>query len=139
MKLYSRKVWENSQQKYNSTHDCIFCTEKSDYYIDETLHWRIIHNKFPILGMKEHIMAIPKKHYTLAKDIPDEVFLDYRNVEKFVSNFYGNINYFTFMRETISGRSIEHIHYHFLPGMLYYNSLEKMLEEQGFTNQLDSD
>ncbi len=89
--------------------------------------------------MKEHIMAIPKKHYILAKDISDEVYVDYRNVEKFVSDFYENKNYFTFMRETVQGRSLEHIHYHFLPGILYYNALEKMLLEQWFTNQLDSE
>ncbi len=65
--------------------------------------------------MQEHIMAFPKTHYILAKDIPEEVFADYKNIEIFVADFYRDTPYFTFMRESVEGRSIEHIHYHFLP------------------------
>ena len=84
-------------------------------------------------------MAAPKKHFILAKDMPKEVFADYKNVEIFVADFYKDQNYFTFMRESLRSRSIEHLHYHFLPGQLFYKHLENMLLEQGFQNQFDLD
>lgn len=83
-------------------------------------------------------MAVPKRHVVLAKDLSDEEYLDYKNVESFVHDFFGEQAYFTFMRESVSGRSLEHIHYHFLPGNCYYKNLEEMLIEQGFRNELDS-
>lgn len=137
MKLYERHHWENNYPEDKSQKNCPFCESESEYYIYETKHWRIMHNKFPILWLKQHLMASPKHHYILAKDMPSEVFEDYRNVEIFIANFFWKASYFTFMRETVDGRSIEHLHYHFLPGKLFYKNLEIMLREQGFKNQLD--
>jgi len=84
-------------------------------------------------------MAIPKKHYKFAYEIPSEVMAEYPEVEKFVYNFFDGESYFTFMRESIQNRSLEHIHYHFVPGKINYKHLEYLLLDQGFTNQLDSE
>jgi len=60
-------------------------------------------------------MAIPKEHVIFAKDLSDVQYLDYKNVEHYMFSYFKNSDYFTFMRESLSGRSLEHLHYHFLP------------------------
>lgn len=141
MKLLSREIWENTQPIDMGNSTCPFCEEyiDRDYVIYETQYWRIIHNKFPVLWLREHIMAIPKAHIKLAYEIPTEVMADYPNIERFVYDFYDGWSYFTFMRESLQNRSLEHIHYHFLPGKINYKHLEYLMCEQGFTNQLDSE
>ena len=140
MELYSRQIWEDTQPSDLWRNNCPFCEENLDfdYVMHETKHWRVIHNKFPILWLKKHIMAIPKVHITAAWEIPAEVMSDYPLVEKFVCDFFNWESYFTFMRESIQNRSLEHIHYHFVPWKINYNHLEYILLEQGFTNQLAS-
>lgn len=118
----------------------MFCEAyiEKEYVIYETEHWRVLHNKYPILGLPQHIMAIPKKHIKFAYEIPADVMAEYPKVEKFVNDFFKGNSYFMFMRESLQNRSLEHIHYHFLPGKMNYKHLEYILLEQGFTNQLDS-
>lgn len=141
MKLLKREIWDEIQPERLWAEKCVFCEEyiEKEYVIFETTHWRVLHNKFPVLGLKEHIMAIPKKHIKFAYEIPSEVMAEYPKVEKFVADFFDGWSYFTFMRESLQNRSLEHIHYHFLPGKLNYKHLEYVLLDQGFTNQLDSE
>lgn len=80
-------------------------------------------------------MAIPKQHIKFAYEIPSEIMAEYPEVEKFVYKYYNGWAYFTFMRESIQNRSLEHIHYHFLPGKINYKHLEYILLEQWFTRQ----
>jgi len=77
-------------------------------------------------------MAIPKRHVKMAYELTTKEMAEYPTVEKFVYDFYKWWSYFTFMRESIQNRSLEHIHYHFLPGKISYNDLEYMLKKQGF-------
>jgi diadenosine tetraphosphate (Ap4A) HIT family hydrolase len=137
MKLYKRDIWEKTQPEDLWKHACKFCNEHIDtsYQIYETEHWRVIHNKFPVLGLKNQLMAIPKKHYKMAYEIPAEVMAEYPTIEKFVYDFYQWGSYFTFMRESIQNRSMEHIHYHFFPEKVNYKHLEYLLLDQGFTQQ----
>lgn len=140
MKLFDREIWEKTQPKDLWKSQCAFCSEYIDlsYQIYETTHWRVLHNKFPVLWLKTQLLAIPKEHYTLAHEIPAEVMAEYPKIEKFVYQFYKWWPYFTFMRESLQNRSMEHIHYHFLPGKINYKHLEYVLLDQGFTNHLDS-
>jgi hypothetical protein len=48
-------------------------------------------------------------------------------------DFYGDDNYFSFTRETMWTRSLEHFHTHFLPGCVREKYLTQMLGEQGIT------
>ncbi|MCH8519119.1 hypothetical protein LAT59_05160 [Candidatus Gracilibacteria bacterium] len=141
MRLYHRDIWENTQPEDLGGMNCPFCDKNinKEYIIFETKYWQVIHNKFPVLGLKEHIMAIPKAHIRLAHEIPAEIMAEYPLVEKFVYDFYQGGSYFTFMRESLQNRSLEHIHYHFLPGKINYKHLEYILGEQGFINQLASE
>ena len=137
MKLFARNIWESTQPEDLWKNKCKFCNEHIDlsYQIHETEHWRVLHNKFPVLWNAKHIMAIPKAHYKMAHEIPWDVMADYPNVEKYIYDFYWSGSYFTFMRESIQNRSLEHIHYHFLPGKINYKHLEYILKDQWFTQE----
>lgn len=140
MEIHSRNIWEQMQPADLGANKCVFCEEhiEKEYILFETRFWRVLHNKYPILWLTEHIMAVPKTHIKMAFEIPAEIMAEYPQVERFVYDFFAGKSYFTFMRESLQNRSLEHIHYHFLPGKMNYKHLEYILLEQGFTNQLDS-
>lgn len=114
--------------------NCPFCSddyEETQYVIYESRYWYLAHNKYPILGFTNQYIAYPKRHVVLAKDLLSEEFADYKFIEKKVHELYSD-DYFTFMRESVSGRSLEHLHYHFVPGKIYYDNIESMLWEQWY-------
>lgn len=131
MQLFSRNDWEKNKPQDMGATNCPLCNEKQNV-IHETTYWKIVRNKYPILGLQDHLMALPKEHIILAKDVNTEAYKDYREVETFMHHYFDNKNYFTFMRESIWGRSLEHLHYHFLPWQIWYKDLEHMLEKQWF-------
>jgi diadenosine tetraphosphate (Ap4A) HIT family hydrolase len=92
----------------------------------------VVHNKFPILGLSAHIMAVPKRHILLAQDISADIMSQYPKALKFVHEFYKGKKYFSFMRESVESRSLEHLHYHFISGTIGYKDLEHFLKKQGF-------
>ena len=142
MELKNRDDWEKECQenKYSlmdqNSSECRFCNIKNQeiapYIIWKWKHFYICHNKYPILGLDNHLMAIPYKHHLNTADISPEEWSDFAEVEKFMKDFYGDTNYFSFIRQSKTGRSIAHIHYHYLPGIMYYEALHDMLEKQGF-------
>lgn len=99
--------------------------------------WRIMHNKYPYTGNRDHIMAIPIAHKKFPTEFSREEFSEFTDVHTFVADFFGDKIYFSFTREnfnetTADGRSVEHYHIHFLPGNLKGKFLRKMLELQWF-------
>jgi hypothetical protein len=68
----------------------------------------------------------------MAYELNAEEMIEYPIVEKFIYDFYQWGAYFTFMRESLQNRSLEHIHYHFLPWKISYSDLEYFLKKQGF-------
>ena len=89
-------------------------------------------NFAPYSWNHQHIMAMPKSHKAYAYEFSLEEFQDLQNVHKFVKEFYGNESYFSMTRETLSNRSVEHYHMHFLPGKLSDTPIINMLKDQGF-------
>jgi hypothetical protein len=63
--------------------------------------------------------------------------LELREVNNFVKEFFNWVDYFSFTRETMSCRSIEHLHIQFLAWKLQWKYLRKMLEKQGFPIKQD--
>jgi len=78
------------------------------------------------------MMAIPYRHTILSSDLHDEEYLELKEVEKFMKDFYKEKEYFMFVREARESRSLEHIHYHFLPGRIPYDDIEIILKKQWF-------
>ncbi len=77
-------------------------------------------------------MALPKIHKKTSLELTGEEFLDLANVHRFMKEYFGEEEYFSFTRETMGLRSVEHLHIHFLVGKLHGSFLRKMLELQGY-------
>ena len=142
MKLFDRKQW-NAEQKKSWHHclelnadECRFCNIEDDDIAELIIwkwkHWYICHNKYPILSLENHLMVIPYEHVIDTKDISPEAFAEMPIIENFMREIYGEEDYFSFVRQSITGRSLAHIHYHYLPGKMYYEALERMLSGQGY-------
>lgn len=114
--------------------DCPFCKDinNSERVIWKWLHWAIIYNKYPyILGWK-HIMLIPIEHICFSKDISPEIYNEYWEAQKFISLYFNGEQYFSFTRESIEERSVEHLHIHFITGKLKRAALTEMLKLQWY-------
>ncbi len=118
----------------NEPYNCPFCNIRNnpDQIIWEWKHWYIIYNIFPYTGNSQHIMAIPKLHIGFASGISSDIWSEFWEVQWIVAGFFVESEYFSCTRETLSWRSMEHYHMHFLPGTLKWKFLRKMLEMQGF-------
>ena len=136
MELHNREHWNNNSPKDKWANNCPFCKQENENNRQLTIwkwkYWFICHNKYPILGLKNIMMAIPYRHAILSSDLTDDEYKEFRDVEKYMKDFYWEEEYFLFMRESISGRSLEHIHYHFVPGRIPYDDIEIMLKKQGY-------
>lgn len=113
--------------------NCPFCWKKNAEYIIWTWrYWSICHNKYPYLWLTNHLMAIPHRHVIKSSELSKEEYWELQEISSFMENYYKWENYFSFLRETNGGRSLEHLHYHFLPGVIYSTALEEMLKNQWF-------
>lgn len=77
-------------------------------------------------------MAVPLRHILLTGNLSKQEYGEMKEVEKFMEKFYLGKDYFSFVRQSLLSRSLEHLHYHYLPGRMRYKELESMLKKQGF-------
>ncbi len=105
--------------------NCPFCeaTINRNEVIWEGKYWFIVNNKYPYIDNGQHIMLVPKKHRKFSTELTPEEWQEMSLAHEFVAEFFKNSLYFSFTREnftreTIDGRSVEHWHMHFLPGIL---------------------
>lgn len=133
MKLHKRDDWKKHQPKDQGKENCPLCEESEEYTIQKFTHWRICHNKYPLLGKEEHLMAVPLRHVILTSNLTPEELEEFHNVEKFMEEYYlkKGKDYFSFVRQSPLSRSLEHLHYHYVPGRIYYKNIEEMLKKQG--------
>ena len=134
-KILPRKQWHKIKPNDLWEKNCPFCdmeSEKEDYilWIGDFFHIR--HNKYPYLWLKNHLLAIPNRHIFKSYDLSKEELLWIKEVEKFMKEYYKDWDYFSFLRETTWAKSLNHLHYHFLPWKIYDNDIENMLKRQWF-------
>lgn len=129
MELGTRAEWYKNCPDDKWATDCPLC-KKNDLVIWESNHWIICHNKYPVLDLKNHFMAVPKRHVVLTKDLSIEEYAEFQSVEEHMNILFENQSYFSTIREDRESRSLEHLHYHFLPGKLQYSHLEHILQNQ---------
>jgi len=133
MKLHDRADWHGQSPEDQGRENCPLCNESEEYTIKKFKYWRVCHNKYPILEMEEHLMAIPLRHVILTSNLNDKELKEFSQVEKFMEEFYlkKGKEYFSFVRQSPLSRSLEHLHYHYLPGKIYYKNIEEMLKKEG--------
>jgi len=130
-----RKIWDEitRNNKIIWKKNCPFCKledNEKELLIFETNFWQIRYNKFPYWNEKKHILVFTKRHIELSKDLNDNELLDLKNIHKFLYEFYEWKKYFSFLRETFEWRSIKHLHYHYLPGNIYSNDFDRILNKK---------
>ena len=113
---------------------CPFCDVDAnwEYVTKKFKYWFLIHNKFSYSWNDRHIMAIPYAHKAFFTELKSDEIAELAEVHKFVKSWYWEQHYFSCTRESMSHRSMEHYHTHFLPWELEWKYLRKMLENQGF-------
>lgn len=134
MKLYPRGQYLKDKPINKWEWDCVFCflEREPEYVIWRGKYFYVKHNKYPYLWQKDHLLVIPYRHVCLTKDLLPEEYLEMLDVEKFLSEYYGEKKYFSFIRENGNFKSMNHLHYHYLPGEVCDQYIEAMLESQGF-------
>lgn len=99
--------------------DCPFCSElilKAQFA--ESKHCRAIYNISPILT--GHSMVIPKAHFKVITDLPDEVYHDMmlfmRKVSEILQMAFdaSGINW-TLQEGEEAGQTVPHLHFHLIP------------------------
>ncbi len=119
--------------------DCPFCdtNTQKEHTIWKWKYWYILHNLAPYSWDHRHIMAVLYDHICFSKDLSFQHLQEMQEIHKVVENFFWNETYFSFTRETMANRSVEHLHIHFLAWKLQWKFLRKMLELQGFPIKQD--
>lgn len=128
---YHKKNW---WKKLLWKDECPFCNKKEQswHIVWEWKYWYILHNLSPYSWDDKHIMAVPYEHIKFSFELSSDHFLELEEIHKFVKNFFWEENYFSFTRESMWNRSVEHLHMHFLAWILKWKFLRKMLELQWF-------
>lgn len=134
MKLFKRSVWNQIKPEDKWETACVFCDVVSEWE-KELIIWRgnffyIKHNKFPYLWLSNHLLVIPYRHVEHTKDLSVEEFQEFKEVEKFMFEYFGWEKYFSFIRQSGEAKSLHHLHYHYLPGEMLETAIENMLLTQ---------
>ena len=128
---YHKKKWKKIYWK----EDCPFCN--SHEFIWESKYRIIVRNISPYTWDKNHLMALPKAHKQFSIDLSIEEFIDFKEVQLFVKEYFWDKHYFSATRESMWNRSVEHLHIHFVSWKLQWKYLRKMLELQWFPIKQD--
>lgn len=128
---YHKKMnWVEILDKDN----CPFCKVKDQewHIIWKWKYFYLLYNLSSYSWDHRHIMAVPYDHIVLSKDLTSNHLTELAEVYKEVEKFFAWESYFSFTRETLLNRSVEHLHMHFLWWKLEWKFLRKMLELQWY-------
>ncbi|MBC7503389.1 hypothetical protein H7169_00245 [Candidatus Gracilibacteria bacterium] len=114
--------------------DCPFCIDlkTNERVLWKGYYWAIIYNLYPYTHGAKHLMLIPIRHACFSHEITNTEYSELHESYDFIEKFYNGDSYFSFTRESISERSVEHVHTHFISGQLKRKTLVEMLKAQGF-------
>lgn len=95
--------------------NCPFCHDISNNQrvIWKGKYWAIIHNLYPYVGKNLFTMLVPVQHRVFHEHITAEEFAELPKAYEYLKILY-NGSYFSFTRESLDERSVEHIHTHFV-------------------------
>lgn len=132
--MKDRQIWLDKMDWKDSIwiEDCPFCKDNCDWIwiIKKFKNWYIKKNLYPYNWIEQHLLLIPYRHIEHTKFLNTEELNELSEIYRFIEDFFSGENYFSFIRETNWGKSIKHIHYHYLPWCLYSTSLEWIMKVQ---------
>ncbi|MCP4523455.1 MAG: HIT family protein [Candidatus Gracilibacteria bacterium] len=132
-KIISRDEYDkNRNNKCIGKDDCPFCIIDKDLntVLYESDHWIVFVALASYTGDDKHVLAFPKRHKIFYHELSDDEVLDLKNIYTFCEEYFGDNNYFSATRESMSNRSVEHYHMHFIQGKLKANAMIEMLANQ---------
>ncbi len=109
---------------------CPFCKIEEDekqLLVHKTKYWEIRYNKYPYYWHKQNLLVFPIEHRIHTIELSDEELIDYKNIEIYMKNYFWENNYFSFIRQTTSWRSAEHLHYHYLEWIFIHDKEDNTL------------
>lgn len=116
MKKFKNREEYQKHVKYMDKNNCPFCKIGKEHKIlYETDYWFVIEALYPYFDAKWHLLATPKKHREFTWQLSKAEFGDFKKVEIFMEKYYFGKEYFSFIRQTKWNKSVEHLHYHYLP------------------------
>ncbi len=115
MQFKNREEYKKAKMYY-ILENCPFCIKlDKNKIIFESKFWFVIHNDIPYFDDRKYgLMAIPKRHIQWTYDLTKEEFSDFLEIEKFMKDFFKWVDYFSFIRQSKSNKSVEHMHYHYI-------------------------
>lgn len=129
MIFWDRKNYVD-QNPYLTKDICPFCKIEEDekpLLVHKTKYWEIRFNKYPYYWYKQNLLVFPIEHKILTTELTNEELIDFKNIEIFMKNFFWEKSYFSFIRQTTSWRSAEHLHYHYLEWMFIHSKVDNKL------------
>ena len=131
-KMKDRNIWLEKMKDKESIwiEDCPFCKDEEETLIKKFKYWKLIKNQYPYNWINKHLLLIPYRHIEHTKFLNNKELSELPERYEFIEKFFKWMNYFSFIRETNWWKSVKHIHYHFLPGILFSNSVEWILKQQ---------
>ena len=136
VKIWTRKEYHDKIGYGIMWKDCCPFCNRTETDIENTIwegkYWFIIHNIYPYSWDERHLMAVPFRHINYTYELNDDELLELNEIFNFMKNYFEWSEYFSFNRDTMWHRSIEHLHIHYLPWQLKWKYLRKMLEHQWF-------
>ena len=75
-------------------------------------------------------MLIPIDHVRFSHEIKANEHSELGEAYSFIKEFYQDKPYFSFTRESLEERSVEHVHTHFISGDLERKTVVEMLKKQ---------
>lgn len=131
--MKDRKIWMKKMEGKESIwlENCPFCKDNDNLWFVKIFNfWYIKKNLYPYNWIKNHLLLFPKRHIEHTKFLNEDELLELKEINNFIEKYFDWENYFSFIRETNWWKSIKHIHYHYLPWILFSNKLEEIMEEQ---------
>ncbi len=138
MKFWTREEYHIAKQTIladKGKSHCPFChiknNEDSELIEWEWRCWLIVHAKFPYGMRNDHLLVVPKRCVEFTKDINSQEMSEFPEIEKFMTNFYkSHEDYWSMIRQRSHAKSVNHLHYHYLPGEICESDVLKMFERQ---------
>ena len=97
---------------------CLYDLSETNEILYKTEYWIIMYNNNPYFDIKRTLIAFPKRHSEFTTELTKEEFWDLIEVNKFMKTFFEDQEYFSLLRESKSNKSVEHLHYHYIPWII---------------------
>lgn len=130
MTFWNRDEWWDLQPNDLWKTQCPFCDITLTPLVKEFTYWYVCNNKYPYWGNKKNLLLIPKRHVKYSYDLKKQEWWELENIHNFIHDYFGDEDFFSFMRESCTGRSLEHLHYHYLPWFISNEDVEHILEKK---------